>query len=212
MWGTPKVIDTSHYDDVETHGSDWIGFAKVRGAGYVGVINKCTQGRGYVDVSYARRRAPAQKAGLLYGAYHYLDTSNPEQQAAHFLEQAKVDPFTLMALDYEERKVPLDNARRFMEAVKSRVGRYPWLYSGFLIKEQLGTKVDPFWAQIKLWLSHFSETPKWPPCWEKPTLVQFTGDGVGPEPHQVPGISIEGGCDINAFDGSDDELRAIWAT
>ena len=208
----PKVVDLSHYDDVETTGTTWTGFQKLYAAGYRGVINKVTQGRGMVDTSYARRRQPALSNGLLYGAYHYLTREDPVQQAQHFLTEAQVDTQTLMALDHETRGVSLANAQAFMETVKAQTGRYPWLYSGFLIKEQLGNTVDPFWQQTKLWLSHYSLTPTWPSCWIKPTIWQFTGDGVGPGPHQVPGVSIEGGCDINSFDGTDDELTAVWVT
>src|SRR6185503_1490429 len=208
----PKVVDLSHYDDVETANGQWLGFKKLYAAGYRGVINKVTQGRGMVDVSYARRRPHALEAGLLYGAYHYLDGSDPTEQARHFLEAAAPDDKTLLALDHETRGVPLDNAWMFMTTVKAATGRYPWLYSGFLIKEQLGNRADEFWAQTKLWLSHYSSNPKWPPCWQKPTLWQFTGDGIGPGPHNAPGVSIPGGCDINSFDGTDDELAAVWAT
>ena len=212
-----KVIDTSHFDNVETSGTDWTGFAKVYAAGYRGVINKVTQGRGMVDTSYARRRGPALTNGLLFGGYHYFTTEDPVQQANHFLASAQIDDKTLMALDHETRGVSLANARIFMETVKTQTGRYPWLYSGFLIKEQLGNTIDPFWQQIKLWLSHYNPNPTWPPCWTAPTLWQFTGSidehtVAGPPPHQVPGIDIQPGCDINSFDGTDDELTAIWAT
>lgn len=208
----PKVVDISHYDDVETTGTVWTGFAKLYAAGYRGVINKVTQGRGMVDTSYARRRQPALDHGLSYGAYHYFTSEDPVQQANHFLAEAKIDEQTLMALDHESPNASLASARIFMETVKSHTGRYPWLYSGFLIKQQLGNTIDPFWQQIKLWLSHYSNTPVWPPCWIAPTLWQFTGDGVGPAPHVAPGISITGGCDINSFAGTDDELKAIWIT
>lgn len=208
----PKVVDISHYDDVEYANGEWIGFKKLRAAGYVGVINKVTQGRGMIDVSYRRRREGALDAGLLWGAYHYLDGSDPAQQATHFLAEARPDFRTLIALDHEQRGVPLSAAERFCRTVYAAIGRYPFLYSGFLIKEQMPSDgMDDFWQQIPLWLSHYSSTPKWPSCWKKPTLWQFTGDGVGPGPHQVPGISIPGGCDINSFDGTDDELAKVWA-
>lgn len=207
----PKVIDISHYDDVETSNGQWTGFQKVKAAGYVGVINKVTEGRGMVDKSYKMRRIPARSAGLLWGAYHYMDSSNPIDQADNFLSEATVDDQTLMALDYEERAVSLDAAADFLQEVKNRTGRFPWLYSGFLIKERLGSRKDPFWAQIKLWLSHYNVNPTWPLCWDAPSLWQFTGDGVGPLPHTVPGVTIAGGCDINSFAGTDDQLATIWA-
>jgi hypothetical protein len=35
------------------------------------------------------------------------------------------------------------------------------------------------------------------------------GDGVGPLPHTVDGL--ENNADLNAFDGTDAELAALWA-
>jgi lysozyme len=206
----PKVVDISHYDDVEFVEGRWVGFEKLKAAGYIGVINKATQGRGMIDISYSRRRLGAINAGLVWGAYHFLDATDPIEQAAHFLDFASPDDNTLLALDHETRGVPLGSARIFLETVHRSVGRWPWLYSGFLIKDQIGNEIDPFWRQIQLWLSHYSSKPTWPPCWEKPTLWQFTGDGIGPGPHEAPGIFIQGGCDINSWDGTDDELRAAW--
>ena len=45
--------------------------------------------------------------------------------------------------------------------------------------------------------------------WEKAWLWQYTGDGVGPLPHNVPGIGRN--MDINHYAGSDEELAARWA-
>lgn len=207
----PKVVDLSHHNTVEMENGAWVGFSKLRSAGYVGIINKATQGISFVDMSYAKRRKPALDTGFLYGAYHYLDNTPIAAQVDNFLTHAAPDKHTLLALDHETRGVSLDDARLFLELVQRAIGRYPWLYSGFLVKEQIGAKVDPFWQGIRLWLSHYSDNPKWPPTWAKPTLWQFTGDGVGPEPHEAPGIIIRGGCDINSFDGTDSELAAIWA-
>ena len=123
-----------------------------------------------------------------------------------------VDDHTLVALDHETSAVPLEAAWQFMELVKGKIGRYPYLYSGHLIKEQLGSTKSPYWAQTKLWLAHYSSTPTWPPTWKSPTLWQFTGDGVGPMPHTVPGVTIAGGCDINSFAGTDEQLKKVWAT
>ena len=208
----PKVIDISHYDDVQTVGDRWVGFERVYEAGYRGVINKVTQGRGMVDKSYVRRRPHALAANLLWGAYHYIDRSDPRDQARHFIDAAQPDARTLLALDHEDRQVSLAHAKIFMEECGALAGRYPWLYSGFLIKEQLPNGVDPYWRQMKLWLAHYSTHPTWPRTWTKPTLWQYTGDGIGPGPHDVPGVKISGGCDINSFDGTDEELAAVWAT
>jgi hypothetical protein len=46
--------------------------------------------------------------------------------------------------------------------------------------------------------------------WAQPTLWQFTGDGIGPAPHTLPGI-VTKGIDINSFDGTRDDLVAAWS-
>ncbi len=203
----PKVVDISHYDNVHPGG-----FVELKKAGYLGVINKATQGFGMIDKTFALRRPAAAEAGLLYGAYHYLTKGNVADQVEHFLEVVGITDGIELALDHEDKDVDLDSARAFCEQIHAAVGRWPLLYSGFLIKQQIYVKKkDPFWAQIRLWLSHYSANPKWPPTWDKPWLWQFTGDGKGPKPHEVPGITIDGGMDINSWDGTDDELVAQWA-
>jgi lysozyme len=203
----PVVVDLSHFDDVR----DW---DAVKRFGILGVINKATEGLGLADRTYAIRREPARRRGILYGAYHFLRRGDPIAQADHFLEVAlnvaQPDDL-LLALDHEDRRVPLDNAKQWLNRVFEKTGRRAALYSGFLIKEQLGDRHDAFLAQHRLWLSHFSSDPKCPPNWEEPFLIQFTGDGIGPGPHQVPGIFIDGGIDLNHFGGTAEQLRQQWA-
>jgi hypothetical protein len=107
--------------------------------------------------------------------------------------------------------VPLNNAKQWLAHVFEKTGRRAALYSGFLIKQQLHDRQDEFLKQHRLWLAHFSSNPKWPPNWEAPWIIQFTGDGIGPGPHHVPGIHIEGGIDLNHFGRTPAELRAEWA-
>jgi len=203
----PVIVDLSHFDDVQ----DW---NRVKEFGILGVINKATEGLGLVDRTYALRREPAREHGILYGAYHFIRRGDPVAQADHFLDVALnvAEPENvLLALDHEDRRVPLENAKQWLQRVFDKTGRRPVLYSGFLIKEQLGDGRDPFLAQHRLWLSHFSSHPVCPPNWSSPFIVQFTGDGQGPQPHQVPGIVIDGGIDLNHFGGSAEQLKEQWA-
>lgn len=200
----PKVVDLSHYDNVVD------GFKSAYTFGIRGVINKVTEGPGMVDKSFDWRRQPAKQAGMLYAAYHFLRPGNIEQQVENFLGHAKPDDKLGLALDHEDKKVPLDAAQEFMELVNKKLGRYPSLYSGFLIKEQLGNTKSKFWKNIRLWLCQYSSKPNWPVCWDEPWLWQYTGDGVGLIPHNVPGIIISGGLDVNSFNGTDEELSKSW--
>jgi lysozyme len=210
----PKMLDLSHYDVVAPGG-----FKQVHAAGYRAVINKATEGPGMVDKTFLTRGPEVLQAGLLYGAYHFLRRGDPEEQANHFLEVAHKGGPTVfakleLALDHEDPRVPLENAQQFMEAVHTAVGRYPLLYSGFLVKEQITRADYEFWSKVPLWLAQYSAHPSWPEqVWKEPRFIQFTGDGQGPEPHWVPGVKLPGGkgLDINHWGGTDDELAAIWA-
>src|SRR5271169_4925153 len=136
----PVIVDISHFDDVQ----DWNAVKKF---GILGVINKATEGLGMIDKTFSIRRKPAADHGLLYGAYHFMRPGDPAAQADHFLEVVNyVDnpKDLLLALDHEDRNVPLANAKQFLARVQEQAGRRAVLYSGFLIKEQLGDGRDAF--------------------------------------------------------------------
>src|SRR5262249_33460363 len=67
---------------------------------------------------------------------------------------------------------------------------------------------DDFFRQHRLWIAHYREKPTLPRGFYGYFLHQYTGDGSGPEPHEVPGIETRG-LDLNEFGGED--LAAEWA-
>jgi lysozyme len=203
------VVDISHYESV----TDW---NQLKKANVHGVICKATEGPGMVDITFARRYAQAKTAGLLFGAYHFLRPGSVGQQSHHFLGNIPQDDKILLALDHEDPKVPLENALEWVRQVQQQTGRWPILYSGFLIKEQLqhiqAEAAREIAKNLRLWLAEYGPHPVCPPGWDKPFLWQFTGDGEGPAPHAIPGIIHGGkGIDISAFDGSPAELEKAWA-
>lgn len=200
----PVVTDLSHWNGA-------IDFDKVKAAGILGVINKATQGTSIVDKTYAARRKAAVKTGLLWGAYHFADASDVNKQVAHFLRTAAPDFNTLLALDWEPNRgntMSLDQAKEFCRLVFEKTGQRPVIYSGNLIKEVLGDRPDPFLSTHRLWIPQYGPKLRLPPGFDKHWLWQYTGDGVGSEPHIVPGISSKV-CDLNVFGGND--LAAEWA-
>ncbi|MCC6780461.1 MAG: glycoside hydrolase family 25 protein [Hyphomicrobiales bacterium] len=201
----PKVVDISHYDRVAANG-----FQQARAFGILGCIHEASEGASVVDTPYAQRRPLAKDAGLLWGAYHFIRPVDVSAQVELFLRVAQPDDQTLLALDYEVDAVSLDQAREFIEQVERKVGCSVVVYSGSTIKEKLGDRVDPWWGARRLWLAQYSSHPVVQRSWSNYWLWQYTGDGAGPPPHQVPGIEIDGGLDINHWDGSDDELRMQW--
>ena len=149
-------------------------------------------------------------AGLLWGAYHFLRPVSIPAQVDFFLRIAAPDNMTLLALDHEDERVPLIDAKEFLLRVEDAVGRKAVLYSGFLIKEQLGNRIDSYLAAHRLWLAQYGPRPVTPRNWSSAWLWQFTGDGIGPKPHSVPGI-VDTGVDINHFDGDAAKLAAEWS-
>jgi lysozyme len=210
----PKVVDIYHGDAVTD-------FSKAHAFGIRGVIHKATQGVGITDPLYAPRRKAAADAGMLWGAYHFNTGESVAAQVKHFLAVAEPDVATLMALDLEDNRasnMSLAQARGFLEAVDAAIGRPAALYSGNRIKELIAhadAETRAFFGRHKLWLCQYAPAPKLtdftgePLPWAMYFLWQYTGDGSGPTPHDVPGIQRK--MDINHYDGTDDELKAEWA-
>ena len=97
--------------------------------------------------------------------------------------------------------------------VAAQFGRRPVLYSGSLIKEQLGDEEDAFFGAHRLWLAEYGPVPQPQRSWRSPWLWQYSGDGIGPDPKTVPGIPGAGGAvDCNSYDGPPDRLAAEWAS
>jgi lysozyme len=194
------VIDLYHADKV-------LDFASVKSSGVVGVIHKASQGKGMTDQAYAVRRKLATDAGLLWGAYHFMDLSDPTAQAQQFLDRADPDDTTLMALDWENIKgtsPTTADARTFIEAVEDGIGHQCVIYSGNVAKERI-TGNDPFFGARRLWLAEYGDHWKVQESWKAPWLWQFSETG------QVPGI--RGNCDINAITDpmTQERLIAEWA-
>ena len=208
---TPRVVDISHHNIVKD-------FALVAAAGVWGVIHKASQGRAYVDPDYALRRKAANNAQLLWGAYHFNTGDAVELQVENFLHAAQPDDRTLMVLDFEDNRpsnMSVSQAVEFLRVLEARLGRKGAIYSGNRLKESialLGPQDRAYVASHRLWLCQYGPAPHLPMGFDDWWLWQYTGDGIGPEPHNVPGIVAgNGGIDLNAFQGDRDALVASWA-
>jgi len=140
------IIDIFHGDNIDV--------AKVqKNDGIVAVIHKA-QGAHFTDASYTARKKQALDLGLLWGAYHFGTADDVEAQVDHFLATADMDDDVLMALDFEEDPhgpdMTIEQARDFVELMKEKTGRFPLIYGSNLLRESLGSTVDPLLKKCPL--------------------------------------------------------------
>ncbi len=74
-----NVVNLSHYDMMRPD------FTAMKREGIIGVIHEATYPHLVRDAKYFDRQQAATRAGLLWGAYHYANASDPVRQADHFL-------------------------------------------------------------------------------------------------------------------------------
>ena len=197
------VIELSHWQR-------YVDFARAKEAGIAAAILKASEGVGGVDPRYAERAAAARQAGLLLGAYHFLDGSDGVAQAEHFLATAGADgdcAGLLLALDFEPdpagASATPDIAAAAAAHIRDRLGRWPVLYVG----RSTLTEPHELLARCPLWLPEYGDRPVCPPGWRQWVLWQHTDGRLGASPQPVAGI---GACDRSRFAGSLEELRRWW--
>ena len=196
------VFDISHYETVSQN------FTETAAAGIAAVILKATQGTGFVDPTFLSRVAEAKAAGLLVGAFHFLDGSNPAEQAAHFLTVAKSEGgVSLLAIDWEPypaSQASVMQAATAVASVHAATGMWPIAYmSRFMLSAPNATL-----SKCPLWLAEYGSNPICPPGFSQWKLWQHTDGRVGSAVVPVPGI---GPCDRSKFAGTVDQLRAWWS-
>ncbi|HZO47783.1 MAG TPA: glycoside hydrolase family 25 protein [Xanthobacteraceae bacterium] len=209
-----RVVDLYRGDKVEN-------LQKAADFGIWGVIHRATWGTDDDDAKqYRAVREAAQKAGLLWGAYHFGTKQDVPTQVKKFLDLAKPDKDTLVALDYEqsnthpELKMQLTHARDFMQRIADKLGRKPVIYSGHNLKEDLGSKVDAFFGSHRLWLADYRKNWSVQKSWKTYWLRQYTDNKNKNPPNQVPGIpgDSKGNLDCNTYESTREKLAAEWAS
>lgn len=183
------VIDISHYQD----DPDWPALKQ----NLAGVIFKCTEGSGYVDPTYARRRQACIAQSIPHATYHFLKPGPVIGQINHYLNTLKPRPGERVILDHESDGFSLQDlmsAVKYLEADTRQL--QITIYSGHLVKGQLGDNPNEVLARTSLWLAQYANSPTYPTqVWSAWTLWQFTDKGT------VPDV-LHGPVDCNAFNGS----------
>src|SRR5207247_8988749 len=100
------VVNLSHYDLMRPD------FVTMKNEGIVGINHEAPYPSFRRDAQYVFRQQTATRAGLLWGAYHYANGTDPVRQADHFLSVvsgawSQADPVSrpvgvLLVLDFEK--------------------------------------------------------------------------------------------------------------
>lgn len=205
---TDCCVDLSHSNAI--HGDLVTAFQTAKASGVELIIQKATQGTTFVDPTFSARRAAAAQAGLLFGAYHFCDGSDPTSQMAHFLAVVDDPTGILLALDAEKNasQVTVDQIKVMVQAIRAKTGRLPLLYMGASGPDGSGMVANTIISFCDLWLPEYGNTPRCPPGWSEWTLHQYTGDGINGS-GAVAGIGT--GLDRSFFAGSIPELHAWFS-
>lgn len=215
----PVIADMNHANSLN--------LTQLKTSTVIGIIHKATQGIGFADDAYTRRRSSATEMGFLWGAYSFSTGDPVAVNVARFLSVAAPDAHTALCLDFEDNsasEMSGDQAYEFLDRLNQAVGHGNMIYGGNRIREH----IDPQQAKwidmakvTRLWQSRYiglqpADTPELfhsispIPPWTSNFMIQYAADGFGPGPHQVSGL--ENGADLSAYNGTADELRAAWAT
>jgi lysozyme len=223
------VVNLSHYDTMHPN------FVMMREQGIIGVIHEATYPRFDRDSLYSSRQQTATRAGLLWGAYHFADASDPVRQADHFLRvvstswaSTALEPRPagiLLVLDFEKNghypggTMRPDQAVTFAERIRERTGRYPGLYGSenrlraVLHASNVSETQRRVLSNCWLWIANYHWEPRATDPWSHWTMWQYTGDGkcdLRPRGAYPKGIANIPKAERNMFRGSSAAAVAFW--
>lgn len=179
-------------------------------------FSKTTESTNYVNPTWGHNRAGMLGLGdkFLGGAYHFLHGGSGAAQARYFLSKAGDVSQLAVALDVEASGADAATSREWVSEFKDRTGGHPVIgYFPRWYWEAHGRPDLSFFDTI--WQSAYvsgSGSPTslftkvsssaWATFGGEPiSILQFSSSGI------VAGIS--GRCDVNAYRGTIDELRAL---
>ncbi len=221
-----NVVNLSHYDLMRPD------FDAMAREGIVGVIHESSYPPNTRDDKYFGRQVAAARAGLLWGAYHYANASDPVRQADFFLNvverswrSAPPDgrpENVLLVLDFEKNghypggTMRVDQAVKFVERIHERTGNYPGFYSGeYRLRAILGAASATQRAALSrcwLWVANYHYQPRDIPPWGAWSMWQYTGDGICDLPRASYPKSVANirKAERNIFSGTPTDLKSFW--
>ena len=206
-------IDVSRWQDNNSTAQQ-MDFTKSVAMGTKFVFIKSSQ-RLWTDEDILYNWKTAKAAGLLRGAYHFLDWDvSPKDQAQYAWSVIQNDPGELPpVIDFEYWNPPPANAYdmlwNYVIEMERLSGKKPIIYTGAFFWESYGTQAD-VWKNYPLWIASYSTqeymeynldrlTP-----WNKWHFWQYTskGDGIA---FGAESLNL----DMNYFNGTLDELKVF---
>jgi lysozyme len=219
------VVNLSHYDLMRPD------FERMKDEGVIGVIHEATYPRYDRDSYYRARQQAAIRAGLLWGAYHFGDATNPIRQADHFLDTVEASHpgrnGVLLVLDFEKNghypggSMRADQAAAFVDRIRARTGNYPGVYmSEYRIRQVLNnsrvSSVDKqTLSRCWLWIANYHFEPRNTTPWDHWHLWQYTGDGkcdLRPRSAYPKSVANISKAERNIFRGTSAALESFWVT
>lgn len=226
---TNSVVNLSHYDLLRPN------FEAMAREGVIGVIHEASYPRYVRDDRYFGRQIGAVEAGLLWGAYHYADATDPRRQADFFLNTVESSRSAarqggrpgevLLVLDFEKNghypggTMRIDQAVAFAERIHERTGIYPGIYSGeyrvrgVLNARNVTASQRATLSRCWLWIANYHYQPRAVAPWEDWSLWQYTGDGrcdLRPRSAYPIGLANMARAERNFYRGTPTDLRAFW--
>lgn len=186
---TPLRVDGA---DISHYQNGKLDLAAAKKAGLKFLYHKATEGTGYVDPNFGKRRAEAAAAGLPFGGYHFARPAkgDAEDEAKHFVSVVKpkvgdVLPVLDLEVDGGLNKNELWAwAVTFVKTVKKLTGFETIVYGPFF-----GDREVP-WLR---WVPRYNNTNTPPSTpWD---IWQFSNGQYG-VPHTLTGL---GAVDLNVF-------------
>ena len=225
-----SVVNMSHYDLMRPD------FVAMKNEGVIGVIHEASFPRYERDWRYSERQLQAMRAGLLWGAYHFADGTDPVRQADHFLsvvasshplaggaaQEEQNRPGVLLVLDFEKNhyrggNMTAGQAAAFAQRIKERTGKYPGIYgSEYRLRQSFGGASGSQRAILSncwLWVANYHAQPGGISPFGQWHLWQYTGDGkCGLRPRSAFPIGVANmrKAERNIFNGNNASLQAFW--
>ena len=170
---------------------------------------------------------------MLWGAYHFGDSTDPIRQAEHFLQVVAgnwrgpaIQPSgVLLVLDFEKNghypggTMRADQAARFVERIKQRTGKYPGVYGSenrlraVLNAPGVSRADKAILGNCWLWIANYHYQPTASSPWSNWRLWQYTGDGkcdLRPRSAYPIRVANIARAERNIFRGSNESLAAWW--